>query len=232
MRTILICLTAAALFACGSDAAIGEETSLEDRPAVVEDENPALFIPAIARKEAPRVFHARFETTKGDFVIEAQREWAPRGVDRLYNLIRIDFFEKVAFFRVIRGFIAQFGIHGNPQVIKLWADAPILDDQRQLSNERGTLSFAHVGPNSRTTQIFINLKDNQELDDSGFVPVARLVEGMEAVASIHADYGELHPKGKGPRPNLLNLQGNRYLEMQFPEVDYILSTEIVETTAD
>ncbi len=196
--------------------------------------NPALMLPEIARDRAPDRFRVRFQTTKGPFVVEATRDWAPLGVDRFYNLVRIGFFHDVAFFRAVDHFIIQFGVHGDPDVNKVWSVATIPDDPPKKSNERGLLSFARGAANSRTTQIFINLKDNLELDSAGFVPIARVVDGMDVVDRLYTGYGELHPKGNGPRFQLLNLQGNAYLRMHFPKMDYIESAKIIDrsTAAD
>ncbi len=207
----------------------------ERAPSVADDEaevaldpgesHPALLIPALARDPAPERFQAYFVTTRGTFVLQTERESAPHGVDRLYNLIRIGYFRDVAFYRVVEGFIAQFGVHGDPEINAIWADATIPDDPSRSSNVRGSLSFAQEGPRSRTTQLFINLSDNPGLD-SHFTPIARVVEGMSVVDSLYTGYGELAPQGKGPRPALLNQLGNAYLKRQFPEMDYIERVEM------
>jgi peptidyl-prolyl cis-trans isomerase A (cyclophilin A) len=196
--------------------------------AVVEldEEHPALHAPALAREQAPEKFEVRFETTKGDFVVAVNRVWAPRGADRFYNLVRVGYFTEVAFYRVLDGYISQFGTHGDPEVNRLWADSRIGDDPVQESNLRGMIAFAQEAPNSRTTQLYINLKDNQDLDDSGLAPFGQVVEGMPIVDSLFSDYGELHPKGDGPRPNLLQNLGNKYLKRQFSDLDYTLKATI------
>lgn len=193
------------------------------------DLNPVLLVPEMARAVAPDEFRARFETTRGVFVIEATRNWSPHGVDRLYNLVKIGFFEDAAFFRVVKDFIAQFGLHGNPEVNRRWAEFTFPDDPPgPESNLRGTISFAQSGPRTRTTQLFVNLKDNADLDSAGFLPVARVIEGMATLDSVYAGYGELYPKGKGPRYKLLNLRGNSYLKLQFPKMDYIRRTVLLQ----
>jgi len=191
-----------------------------------EEEHPALYAPALAREEAPGIFIARFETTNGDFVVSVTRAWAPRGADRFYNLVRVGYFSKVSFYRVLDGYIAQFGTHGDPEVNRLWADTRIGDDPVEESNLRGMISFAQEAPDSRTTQMYINLKDNADLDESGLAPFGQVVEGMPIVDSLFSEYGELHPKGDGPRPNLLQNLGNKYLKRQFPDLDYVLKATI------
>lgn len=202
------------------------------RPATAAPErHPALLLPELAHEKAPDTFQVRFHTTRGLVLIEATRDWAPLGVDRFYNLVRIGFFKDAAFFRAVKDFIVQFGVSGDPAVNKVWSIATIPDDPPRMSNERGYLSFAKGDANSRTTQLFINLKDNPDLDASGFVPVARVIEGMDVVDRLYTGYGELHPTGNGPRFQLLNLQGNAYLRMHFPKMDYLESAEIVDRPA-
>ena len=195
---------------------------------VPEEPNPALLIPTLAHDKAPPEFRIRLDTTKGSFVVEVKREWAPNGVDRLYNLARIGFFENVAFFRVIEGFVAQFGVHGDPEINQPWSFATIQDDPPKLSNKKGSVTFAAAGPNSRTTQLFVNLRDNIDLDSNGFAPVGRVLEGIAVVESLYAGYGEPAPKGKGPRPKAFHRLGNKYLKRQFPELDYITAVTILE----
>ncbi len=190
--------------------------------------NSALLIPTLAREEAPESFQARFETTKGAFTIEVRRAWGPIGADRIYNLVRIGYYDDNAFFRAVKDFIVQFGVNGNPEINRIWSEQWIHDDPRnQQSNLRGTLSFAMSGPDSRTSQLFINLQDNKDLDRE-FVPVAKVVDGMDVVEAINTSYGELYPIGEGPRTRLLGLRGNEYLRLQFPEMDYIVKAELID----
>jgi peptidyl-prolyl cis-trans isomerase A (cyclophilin A) len=206
----------------GSGCGGPEDQVPADETAVAEPEHdPALLLPELARAEAPDHFQVRLETTKGPISVQVDRSSAPLGADRFYNLVRMGFFTDVAFFRVVPDFIAQFGIHGNPEINKVWSEATIRDDPPAGSNSRGTLSYAQAGPNSRSTQLFFNLKDNPELDAAGFIPIGKVTEGMGVLDSLYSGYGELYPKGKGPRPQLLNLQGNSYLRMHFPEMDYV-----------
>lgn len=170
---------------------------------------------------APAVFRARFETSEGAFVIEVHREWAPQGADRFYNLVRTGYYDGVRFFRVISGFMAQFGIHGDPAVSAQWRERRIPDDPVRQSNVRGAVSYAMAGPNTRTTQLFINFGDNSRLDGSGFSPFGRVVEGMEVVDRLYAEYGEGAPNGRGPAQGRIQAEGNAYLERDFPELDYV-----------
>jgi peptidyl-prolyl cis-trans isomerase A (cyclophilin A) len=190
--------------------------------------NPALLDPSLATEEAPDVYRVKMETTAGDFIIEVHREWAPRGADRFYNLVKIGYFNDVAFFRVIAGFMAQAGFHGNPAVSKAWLNSLIKDDPVKQSNSPGTVSFAMRGPDTRSAQIFINYGDNAYLDDSGFAPFGRVVEGLESVNALYSGYGEGAPNGKGPGQGKLYRRGNEYLEAEFPELDYIKKASIVE----
>lgn len=176
---------------------------------------------------APDTIRVSFETTRGDFMVEARREWAPRGVDRFYNLVREGFFDDVRFFRVIGGFMAQFGISGDPQVAATWEGARIPDDPVAASNTRGKVSFAMAGPGSRTTQLFINYGNNSRLDEMGFSPIGEVVEGMEIVDALHSGYGEGAPRGRGPDQGRIHREGNTYLASDFPELDWIRRAEIV-----
>jgi peptidyl-prolyl cis-trans isomerase A (cyclophilin A) len=176
---------------------------------------------------APAVFRARFETTAGDFVIEVQRDWAPLGADRFYNLVRSGYFDGVRFFRVIAGFMAQFGIHGDPAVAALWRERRIPDDPVRQSNMRGMVSYATAGPDTRTTQLFINFGDNRRLDGQGFAPFGRVIEGMDVVDRLHARYGEGAPAGRGPNQGRIQAEGNAYLEREFPELDVVRRATVV-----
>ena len=187
----------------------------------------------IADKQAgppPEVYRIKLATSKGDIVIEGRREWAPFGADRFYELCRDGFYDEARFFRVKRKFIAQFGIHRDPEVTKLWnMKGPMIDDKRVLSNVRGTLAFAHSGPNTRRTQVYINLTDNAKLLDSGgFVPFAKIVEGLPVIDELYAKYGELENLGgAGPDSTKIDLQGNAYLIRFFGTMDFIKSTTIL-----
>ncbi|HEY7473227.1 MAG TPA: peptidylprolyl isomerase [Gemmatimonadota bacterium] len=177
---------------------------------------------------APETFRVRFETTAGDFVVESRRGWAPRGVDRFYNLICEGFYDEVRFFRVIEGFMAQFGIAADPGTAPGWHRDRIEDDPVTESNTRGRVSFATAGPGTRTTQLFINYGDNSRLDGQGFAPIGEVVEGMSVVDALHAGYGEGAPRGRGPDQGRIQSEGNAYLEREFPSLDWIRRATIVE----
>ena len=186
----------------------------------------ALLNPSAATAQCPAVVKIRFETTQGPFVVQVTRDWAPSGADRLYNLVRIGYFTDVAFFRVIDGFMVQFGIHGDPAVNRKWRTASIRDDAVKQSNERGMLTFATSGPKSRTTQMFINFGDNGGLDGQGFSPVGKVIQGMSVVDSLYKGYGEGAPQGRGPAQGRVQDEGNDYLKSEFPKLDYIKSASI------
>jgi peptidyl-prolyl cis-trans isomerase A (cyclophilin A) len=185
--------------------------------------DPALLKPEAAKLTAPAKFKVKFTTTKGDFVVEVTRAWAPIGADRFYNLAKLGFFRDIGFFRVVPGFVVQFGIHGNPQVGAAWKAATLQDDKMgKQSNEKGTLTFAKAGPNTRTTQLFINFKDNANLDAMGFPPFGKVIQGMDVVDSINKEYGEQ------PDQSMIQADGNNYLRNSFPRLDYIKSAELVK----
>lgn len=186
--------------------------------------------PEMART-APDSFRARFRTSEGEFVVLVRREWAPRGADRFYNLVRHGFYDGARFFRVLDGFVAQFGIHGDPEVSAVWRDATIADDPPVASNTRGTLSFATSGPDSRTTQVFINYGDNSRLDALGFAPFGEVVEGMDVADRLYAGYGEGPPGGDGPSQARIQSEGDEYLEEEFPDLDSIERAVIVRDGA-
>jgi peptidyl-prolyl cis-trans isomerase A (cyclophilin A) len=190
--------------------------------------DPALLDPFAATETAPDKYSVKLETTKGDVVIEVTRAWAPLGADRFYNLVKVGYFQDVAFFRVLDGFMAQFGLHGTPKVTSAWRTAPIKDDPATQSNKRGTVSFATSGANTRTTQLFINYNDNVPLDRMGFSPFGKVTAGMEVVDSLYKGYGEGAPKGSGPDQGKIEREGNAYLRSRFPELDYIERATLVQ----
>ena len=174
-------------------------------------------------QQAPDQFRARFETTAGDFVIDVQRELSPNGVDRFYNLVRNGYYNDQRFFRVVPGFIVQWGMHGDPEVTAKWYGAPIQDDPVKSSNAAGTVTFAKTNlPNSRTTQLFINLSDNASLDRQGFSPFGTVTEGMESVQAINAEYQQK------PDQQQIGNRGNKYLNKLFPNLSYITSAYVLE----
>jgi len=190
--------------------------------------HPALTDPALADETAPDRFRVKLETTKGDIVIDVERDWAPLGADRFYNLVRIGYYDEITFFRVIDGFMAQFGISGDPRVSAAWRQARLEDDPVKQSNRRGTISFAMAGPHTRTTQLFINTSDrNVALDGQGFAPFGRVSEGMEAVDALHSGYGEGAPGGRGPSQGEIQRRGNAYLQESFPDLDSIKRASVI-----
>ena len=202
--------------------------SEEQSDASATQPHPALKEPSLADQTAPDEFRVKFETTKGDVELQVHRGWAPRGADRFYNLVQIGYFRDVAFFRVIAGFMAQFGIHGDPRVNASWRDARIQDDPGKHSNTRGTISFATSGPNTRSVQFFINFSDsNSFLDSQGFSPFAEVASGMGVVDLLYKGYGEGAPHGKGPDQGQAQMLGNAYLKADFPDLDYILNASVV-----
>ena len=180
---------------------------------------------------APAVFRADFATTRGTFQVEVHREWAPRGADRFYNLIRAGFFDDSRFFRVVPDFIAQFGVAGDPAVTRVWADRTFPDDPERESNRRGTIAFAMKGPDDRRTQLYINLRDNTRINGQGFAVMGRVVAGMPVVDSLYSGYGESSGGGMraGHQQRLLT-EGNAWLDAEFPRLDRILRARIVPAT--
>lgn len=182
--------------------------------------------PAALKDVAPAEFRAAFDTSAGPFVVLVHRSWAPKGADRFYNLVKYGFFDNCRFFRVLPNFMVQFGINGDTSIQVPWRNANLQDDPVTQSNRRGMITFATAGPNSRTTQVFINFKDNgSNLDSQGFAPFGEVVSGMEAVDKINAEYKEQ------PDQNLIQRQGNAYLAKQFPRLDYIKKAAIQKPPA-
>lgn len=179
-------------------------------------------------RRSPESFKVRFDTSKGSFVIEARREWAPRGVDRLYNLTRTGFFDDSRFFRVRAGFIVQFGIPANPKVAAVWRNQAIKDDPVRQSNTRGFVGYAMTGPDTRTTQLYINLADNSRLDAEGFSPIGKVISGMETVDQLYSGYGEGAGGGmRGGNQGKIFEGGSAYLDREFPRLDKLIRATIV-----
>jgi cyclophilin family peptidyl-prolyl cis-trans isomerase len=184
--------------------------------------------PAALTERAPATFKADLDTSKGLIVIDVHRDWAPLGADRFYNLVKNGFYDDIRFFRVIDGFMAQFGIHGTPAIQSAWRNVQIKDDPVKQSNKRGFVVFATAGPNTRTTQLFINFGDNASLDKQGFAPFGEVSKGMDVVDKIYSGYGEGAPRGKGPDQNRIQSEGNVYLNKAFPKLDYIKTATIAK----
>ena len=193
------------------------------------DESRKAEAPAApAKKEpVPDVFHVKLDTSKGLVDIEVHRDWAPAGADHFYQLAKSGFYDGARFFRVVRGFVVQFGINGEPQTNALWASGMLPDDPVKQHNVKGSVTYAKPGPNARTTQLFINLADNRgSLDRQGFAPIGRVVEGMAVVESLYGFYGDMPPSGQGPDPNQIQQLGNDYLDTHFPRLDYIKKASV------
>jgi cyclophilin family peptidyl-prolyl cis-trans isomerase len=187
----------------------------------------SLLNPASLNQKAPASYKVRFTTTQGPFVVEVTRAWAPLGADRFYNLVKNGYYTDASFFRVLPNFVVQFGISAKPAVSKAWARATIPDDAVTQSNKPGYLTFATAGPNTRTTQIFINLGDNAALDGQGFAPFGQVTEGMDVVGKLYSGYGEGAPQGNGPDQGRIEAEGKAYLDKEFPRLDSIRSAVIV-----
>ena len=191
--------------------------------------NPLLFADRVdGIGEAPATFRVRFETSVGDFLVEAHRDWAPVGADRFHALVQAGFYDDTRFYRVIDGFMAQFGINGDPYVNQVWKEEFLLDEPPTESNTRGRLSFAKGGPHSRTTELFVNFVNNSRLDPLGFAPFAEVVEGMDVVDLIYSGYGEGPPNGAGPYAAMIQARGNAYLDAEFPQLTRILRASVIE----
>lgn len=189
--------------------------------------HPALLDPSKATEQAPEKFAVKLETTEGEIIIDVDRALAPRGADRFYNLVKIGYYDDVAFFRVIQGFMVQLGIHGDGKVNAVWRNARIDDDETgKASNTRGMVSFATAGPNTRTSQFFINFEDNSRLDRMGFAPFGK-VRDMAVVDKLYNGYGEGAPRGAGPDQGRMQEEGNVYLREKFPELDYVKKATIL-----
>lgn len=186
----------------------------------------SLAAPASLNEQAPATYKAKFDTSKGVFVIEVTREWAPNGADRFYNLVKNGFYDGVRFFRVIKGFMVQFGINGDPNISAPWRTARIKDDPVRQSNKRGFITYATSGPDSRTTQVFINFDDNAGLDGQGFAPFGRVISGMNVVDALNGEYGEGAPRGRGPDQMRLQMEGNAYLNKEFARLDFVKKATI------
>lgn len=214
-------LLALLLIAVGCDAAAPPPAPPAPAPGsdkpLLNPEHPEM------KKQAPASYTVRFNTSRGDFVVRVTRDWAPVGADRFYNLVRHGFYDGCRFFRVVPGFMVQFGLSGDPSVSAAWKEANLQDDPVKESNQRGFICYAKTGaPNSRSTQVFINYGDNSRLDKDKFAPFGKVIGGMEVVDEINAEYREQ------PRQDLIQSQGTSYLMQQFPKLDFITSATVGE----
>ncbi len=206
-------------------AAPAADTNPAANPAKSPSASPAYADPAKLTEKAPEIFKAQFDTTKGKFAVEVTRSLSPNGADRFYNLVKSGYFTDIAFFRVVPGFMVQFGIHGDPAISAKWRGANIPDDPVKGSNTRGTITFATAGPGTRTTQLFINYGNNTFLDGQGFSPFGKVIEGMDVVDKINSESGER------PNQGSIQMDGNAYLKKTFPNLDYIKSASILPAEA-
>ena len=211
----LIALLALAVTACGG--------SEEPEPQVVRS---PLLRPQNYQETGPDSYRVRLETSEGDVVIQVHREWAPLGADRFYNLVKGGFYDDVRIYRVVEGFMAQFGLSGDPYVNQVWKSEYLVDDPVTQSNTRGRVAFAKGGRHTRTTEIFISYKDNSSLDDNQFAPIGEVIEGMEAVDAFYAAYGDGPPRGEGPYQAMASARGNEYFDSEFPELTRIVRATI------
>jgi peptidyl-prolyl cis-trans isomerase A (cyclophilin A) len=193
-------------------------------PALAQ--SAGLANPASLREQAPAAYKVKFDTSKGVFVLDISRDWAPNGADRFFNLVKNGFYDNVRFFRVISGFMVQFGINGDPALSAKWREARISDDPVKQSNKRGYITYAMAGPNTRTSQVFINFADNANLDQSGFSPFGRVSTGMDVVDKLNAEYGEGAPRGRGPDQGRIQMEGNAYLTKDFGRLDFVKKATI------
>lgn len=202
-------------------------------PEKAADEGyPDVYYPGRLMAQAPAEYRVRLQTSAGDVVVQVYREWAPLGADRFYNLVRNGYYDDTRIFRVVEGFMAQFGISGDPTLEYQWRNSTIRDDPVRTTNSRGRVTFAKSGRDSRINQIFVNLADNPDLDAQGFAPLGEVVQGMEVVDAFHAGYGDGPPVGDGPYQRRVAAEGNAYLDAEFPELTRILRAEVLEDAGE
>jgi peptidyl-prolyl cis-trans isomerase A (cyclophilin A) len=176
---------------------------------------------------SPGQYKVRLQTTQGDVILLVHRDWAPHGADHFYELVRMGFYDDNRFFRAIRGFVVQFGMNGDPKVNGDWADITIPDDPPKMSNKMATITFANSGPDTRATQVFINLADNTRLDSMDFPPFGEVIEGMDHVQHFYMGYGEGYPNGDGPDQSDSAATGNAFLDHRFPRLDRLIRARII-----
>jgi peptidyl-prolyl cis-trans isomerase A (cyclophilin A) len=218
LRLLCVCTSAGALAASAVVLAQGSGADLS---------KAKLRTPSALNEKAPDTYKAKFDTSKGAFIVEVHRDWAPLGADRFYNLVKNGYYDDCRFFRVIDGFMAQIGMNGNPAVQSAWTTARLQDDPVKQSNKKGYVTFAHAGPNSRTTQFFINYGDNSStLDRQGFPPIGQVTSGMDVVEKLYSGYGDGPPRGRGPSQGQITAEGNAYLMKDFPKLDYVKKATI------
>jgi peptidyl-prolyl cis-trans isomerase A (cyclophilin A) len=218
MRLLISRVFVTAILTAGLAAGVAAQAG--DTPA--PPPTPTLKDPSSLIEAAPDKYRVKFDTSAGEIVIEVEKDWAPRGATRFYNLVKNGYYDDCRFFRVMNNFMAQVGINGDPAISKVWRGAIILDDVRKQTNERSYVSFAAGGKNTRTTQIFINIKDNKALDDQNLVPFGKVVSGMNVVENLYREYSDKPQQAK------IQAEGNAYLQKSFPKLDYIKKATIEE----
>ena len=229
---ISIAIALAVSIAAAQSQPAAPKPAVTHHPAAAPAYDHALLTPSLLHAKAPAEFDVKMTTTKGDVTIHVTRAWAPLGADRFYNLVAHHYYDGASFFRVISGFMVQFGLSAYPAVNKAWSFADIKDDPRNSqSNTRGFVTFATAGANTRTTQVFINFADNSQLDSQGFVPFGQVTEGMDVVDQLYSGYGEGAPDGHGPDQNDVATKGRAYLDANFPKLDHIVTAVIVGAPA-
>jgi peptidyl-prolyl cis-trans isomerase A (cyclophilin A) len=223
LATLIGCVTISAWAQATDSKPAAQATKPKSTATAHTGTDPALLHPATLKAQAPAEYDVKFVTTKGDFVVHVTRDWAPNGADRFYNLVKHHFYDGASFFRYVDGFVVQFGLTGNPALNKAWTDANIKDDPVKSSNKPGTVTFAMAGPNTRTTQIFINLGDNSRLDGMGFSAFGQVTSGMDVIKSFYSGYADAPTSHQGEITN----EGKAYLDKNFPKLDSIKTATIV-----
>lgn len=223
-RITLLLPVTLVLAACGGGSCPG--SAPEPLPAghVLLDPDGAAF-----QAQPPPTFDVLFETSEGDVRIEVVTDWAPLGAQRFYNLVRAGFYDGSRFFRVLPGFVAQFGANGHPQVDAIWTEEQLPDEPVRVLNQPGTLTYAAAGPDTRTTQLFFNYGANDALDTRGFAPIGRITEGADALYRLNSSYGETQPEGRGPSWECVMEKGNGYLRERYPDLDSIVRARVLES---
>jgi len=224
MKSVLMLMLVSAV---AVPAIVVGQAGQANQPGAVDLSKAKLRTPSALTEKAPETFKVKLDTSKGPVVIDVHRDWSPIGADRFYNLVKNGFYDDTRFFRVLDGFMAQIGINGNPSVQSSWRSATIQDDPVKESNKRGFVTFAKSGaPNSRSTQIFVNYRDNTNLDKQGFAPFGQVTSGMDVVDKLYSGYGEGAPSGRGPEQGRIQAEGNAYLVKDFPKLDYVKKATI------
>jgi peptidyl-prolyl cis-trans isomerase A (cyclophilin A) len=217
----------ALLLTASACVAESDDVKAQTTPEIPVTETVAFAPDAKPQGETAQVYKVKFETSKGDFMVEVHPEWAPLGAAQFKKAVEEGVYNDARFFRVVDKFMVQFGIPGDPRLAAQWRNQKIKDDANKKSNTRGLITFATSGPNSRTSQVFINFGDNSFLDSQGFSPFGQVTEGMDIVDSLYKEYGEGAPRGRGPDQGRIQSEGNAYLTKEFPKMDYIKKASVL-----